>query len=395
MRKFTLLLFASLLLLGCGKNILPTGTIKQEGFTETIPFNFDYGLPIVKVNIAGVTYNFLLDTGAPTVISLELAATLKSRAVKKSTVEDSQGNDNKQEFILIDEIKLGGLHFNTIGAVVIDLKHSFEIKCLAIDGIIGSNQMSNAIWEIDYQNKNIIISDNFSEFKEPEGASKLHFIEMGQQKTPLVRVQIDSLKSKLLTFDTGANGSISLPFSHFKNAIQNYKQAKSYGHPSAGVYGPGKIDTITTVKVPYMKLGTLVLNNPLLTFENASASVIGNAFLKDYKTIINWKTKTIYLQQQEETNKLKVENLGFALRYTNNKPTVALLYMNSDAEKLGLQLGDEITEIDGSSLLNLNEEQACQYTFKSILSNKKEISLTYRRNNIEQTIKITSKILLE
>ena len=394
MKKATLLL-SVLLLFSCSKNLLPSGTIKQENFTETIPFNFDNGLPIIDVSIQGKTYNFLLDTGAPTVIDPELASILKSKTVKKSVVEDSQGNDNKQEFILIDEIKIGKLHFNDIGAVVIDLKRSFEIKCLNIDGIIGSNQMSNAIWQIDYKNKNISITDNFNDFKEPEGAEKVHFIEMGYQKTPLVRLQVDSTKSKLITFDTGANGNISLPYSHFENTIKDYKQIKSYGNPSTGVYGTGKKDTITTIKADFSKLGTLQLKNQLLVFEETASAVVGNDFLKNYKTTINWKNKTIYLQQQDTVLKQKLETIGFGIRYINKKPTVAIITKGSNAEKMGLQLNDEIIEIDGINLSSLTEEEACSYTFKSLISNKKEITMTYLRNGQRKEIKILSQVLLE
>ncbi|RZK10398.1 MAG: PDZ domain-containing protein [Flavobacterium sp.] len=393
--KKTILLLSALFLLSCSKNLLPSGTIKQEGFSETIPFNFDNGLPIIKVKIDGNEYSFLLDTGAPTVISPEVARTLNSKKVKKSIVSDSQGNNNKQEFILIDEIKIGRLHFNDIGAVVIDLKKSFEIKCLNLDGIIGSNQMSNAIWEIDYKNKNIVITDNFSGFKEPEGASKLHFIEMEPQKTPLVRVQVDSTNSKLITFDTGANGSIDLPLSNFESTINGYEKIKSFGNTSSGLYGIGKKDTIVTVKVGLMKLGTLQAKNQLISFENLSAAVIGNGFLKNFKTTINWKTKTIYLQQQDTIENAKVESFGFGIRYINLKPVVSNIILGSDAEKSGLKLGDEITEIEGIDLSDLTEELACEYAFKSLLSTKKEVSLTYTRNNEKQTIKISSKIFLE
>jgi len=393
--KNLLLLLSALLLLGCNKNLLPTGSIRQEHFTETIPFTFDSGLPIIKVTIEGIDYNFLLDTGAPTVISPELAAALHSKTVKKSIVSDSQGNDNVQEFVLINEIQIGRLQFNAIGAVVINLKKTFEIKCLNIDGIIGSNQMSNAIWEIDYKNKSITITDDFVGFKEPEGAAKINFIEMGNQKTPMVRIQVDSTRSKLLTFDTGANGSIDLPYSHFKNAIKEYKQVKSYGNSTSGVYGTGKKDTITTTKVSSIQLGTLKLNHQLLTLDDISSPLIGNAFLKNYKTTLNWKTRTIYLLQQDSVINSSVETLGLAIRYINNKAVVALLFQNSDAEKAGLQLGDEIIEIEGTNLEELTDAQACDHTFRSLLRNKKEVALTYLRNNKKQDIKIFSKVLLE
>lgn len=393
--KKVILLLAVLSLFSCGKDLLPTGAIRQEAFTETIPFNFDNGLPIIKVNMEGTDYSFLLDTGAPTVISPELARTINAKKVKKSIVGDSQGNGNVQKFILIDEMRIGRIQFNEIGAVVIDLKKTFEVKCLNIDGIIGSNQMSTAIWEIDYKNRNITITDNFIGFKEPDGAAKLHFIEMQPQKTPLVRVQVDSTKSKLITFDTGANGSIDLPLSNFETTIKDYKKVKSYGNTSAGLYGTGKKDTITTVKVGLMKLGTLETKNQLITFENESSAVIGNGFLKNYKTTINWKTKTIYLKQQDTLEEAKMESFGFAIRYINLKPVVTSLLLGSDAEKSGLQLGDEITEIDGTNLSGLTEEQACTYAFNSLLNDKEEVSLTYTRNNEKQNIKITSKIFLD
>lgn len=393
--KKVILLLAVLSLFSCGKDLLPTGAIRQEAFTETIPFNFDNGLPIIKVNMEGTDYSFLLDTGAPTVISPELARTINAKKVKKSIVGDSQGNGNVQKFILINEMRIGRIQFNEIGAVVIDLKKTFEVKCLNIDGIIGSNQMSTAIWEIDYKNRNITITDNFIGFKEPDGAAKLHFIEMQPQKTPLVRVQVDSTKSKLITFDTGANGSIDLPLSNFETTIKDYKKVRSYGNTSAGLYGTGKKDTIITVKVGLMKLGTLETKNQLITFENESSAVIGNGFLKNYKTTINWKTKTIYLRQQDTLEEAKMESFGFGIRYINLKPVVTSLLLGSDAEKSGLQLGDEITEIDGTSLSGLTEEQACTYAFNSLLNDKEEVSLTYTRNNEKQNIKITSKIFLD
>ena len=45
------------------KELLKTNYIKE------IPFNFDYGVPIIKASINDIEYNFLFDTGMPTVLS--------------------------------------------------------------------------------------------------------------------------------------------------------------------------------------------------------------------------------------------------------------------------------------------------------------------------------------
>lgn len=394
MKRFIVLL-SGLIAFSCAKPVLLPGTIRQQGFTETLPFNFDQGLPIIKVSINGSQYNFLLDTGAPTVISNELAAQLKPKLIKRSKVGDSQGNEGRQDFVSIEEIKIGQLQFTDVGAIVIDLKKSFEVKCLGIEGIIGSNQMSNAIWEIDYKNKNITINDNFSGFREPKEAAKLPFLEMAIQKTPLVKVRIDSIESNLITFDTGANGAITLSALPFEKTIKTYRKIKSYGNPSSGIYGMGERDTIITAKVPFLKMGTLKLNDQIVTFEDKSSLVIGNGFLKNYKTTLNWKTKAIYLEPFDTLKNRSLEGFGFGIRYSDRKPVITIITHGTDAERSGMQVGDEILEIDGINLLALSEEETCYYIFNSILTNKKEITMVFLRNDERREIKLTHKTLLE
>ena len=76
-----MLLTAILLLSGCSvqkklANLFQEGSIKQASFNAEIPFEYRLGLVIIKVELNNQTYDFVFDSGAPNVLSKELAATL-------------------------------------------------------------------------------------------------------------------------------------------------------------------------------------------------------------------------------------------------------------------------------------------------------------------------------
>ena len=131
------------------KKLLQGGEVLQKEFKTEIPFEYRRGLIILKVNIEGKQYDFMLDTGAPNVISKELAQQLNYKNKVKRKVGDSQNVQTKLGITKIKKISLGDLDFLNTAAVVSDLSIG-AVGCLGIDGLIGANLMRNAIWKIDY-----------------------------------------------------------------------------------------------------------------------------------------------------------------------------------------------------------------------------------------------------
>ena len=74
------LLFTFLILLnfGCNssKSFYNSGLVNSKNEIEEIKIIIINDLPLCQVEIEGKTYNFLVDTGAPTVISDEIFLTL-------------------------------------------------------------------------------------------------------------------------------------------------------------------------------------------------------------------------------------------------------------------------------------------------------------------------------
>ncbi|MCB0622040.1 MAG: aspartyl protease family protein, partial [Saprospiraceae bacterium] len=86
------LLFGS----GCGstkklQQLLLDGSRTPAAFSETISYEEVGGLIVVEAKLGGATRRFLFDTGAPNLISKELAREIGAVVHTRQRVRDSQG----------------------------------------------------------------------------------------------------------------------------------------------------------------------------------------------------------------------------------------------------------------------------------------------------------------
>lgn len=135
MKKILLSTLTTLLLLtGCSTiktiKLMKSGEVEQKEFNVKIPFEYRLGLIILRVDIASKEYDFVLDTGAPSVISKELAKKLDLSNITEQKVGDSQGEDSNLGFTKIEKLSISNINFLNTGAVIADLNQSQEVGCL-------------------------------------------------------------------------------------------------------------------------------------------------------------------------------------------------------------------------------------------------------------------------
>lgn len=395
--KKTIIISLLLIFASCNtlrNNILQNGTLKQTNFVEQIPFNFENGLPLVTVNIEGINYNFLLDTGAPTVITPKLAKFLNLSLATNSKTGDSQGNVKKQDFVVIKNIQIGNINFENTGAAVIDLHQNLTMKCLNYDGIIGANLMSKAIWEIDYPNKSIKITDKKEKLDISKNAISIDFTTK-IQKTPLVVIKIGNKIENKVTFDTGAKGNFNLTVSNFSTEIKNLKSIVQIGKSSTGIYGNGASNKTQFLKIQDLTLGNFNVKNQIVRFDENDTNLVGNDFFRFFKIVINWNENKIYMTKIIEFDSVKLEVFGFTTKFISNKCTVSSLYLNSQAEKAGIKLGDEILKVNEIDFKNLSENQICNFTLKGIFGNAEIAKVKILRDNNVLDFEVKKSILLD
>lgn len=194
MRKilYSFFVYSAITVPAQGKKFFEKGEVQLQNPVEKVNLRFENNLPFVKVDINGKMYNFLFDTGAPTVISGAIYKALNLKKKYKRVIGDSDQNMQQQILTELPEMKVDRLVFKNVGAVVLDL-NSAELGCLKIDGIIGANQMAKLFWKVNYSENSLEASKDLSLFDLRDYGSVIPF-ETKAQKTPMVSATL--LKEK-------------------------------------------------------------------------------------------------------------------------------------------------------------------------------------------------------
>jgi hypothetical protein len=372
-------------------HLMVSGEIEQEDFNVKVPFEYTLGLISLKVNIAGEEYHFFLDTGAPNVISKELAKKLKLRNDIEKIIGDNQGNYSKLGFSKIDKLSIGDLHFLNTGTAIADLKFLQEATCLKIDGIIGSNLMKKAIWKFDYQNQTITITNSREKLNISELASKIPFTT-NIYGTPLIDIQLNSTLEENVSVDLGSAHNLELSKKTFDSLTKSHptlSKTFSFGNAAAGLYGNGKADSTYYVKTPNISFGDISLENTVVGFRKNIISTLGTNFFKNYELIIDWFTKEIFLVNKSNYDYSTLANFGFAYSIQDGQLMVTEIYENMQ----DLELGDQILEINQFRYEQLTSEQWCEIFENGLIDDKlQEISITILRDNkeLQYTLKRTN-----
>lgn len=381
-------LFVLLLVLSCGSldKILNSGIVNATNYKEVIPFNYDNNFALVDVSINGKTYKFLVDTGAPTCISSAIYEDLNIERADYILVQDSQGQTNGQDVVILPEIKLGKLTYNNVGAVVVDLSDVFEFKCMGIDGIIGANQMAKSYWKFDYDKKEITITDQLSSYDLSSYTDTLSFV-VSEQKTPYIKGHVNGKKT-LFTYDTGFAGHIDIN----KNidTFENAAGFTNYGNSSLGLYDAIDSTSYRTIKVDSVRIGNVAMGSQVVDLDHGS--LIGNDFMNKHEVVLDWTSQKMYLKKLKEFEKATSSAFGFKFRVKENKAVVTGLIKEIPLE---LKIGDVILSINDFNLRDLTDENACEKYGAVSYENLEELEVLYLRDDKEFMTTIKRTVLIE
>ncbi|NML71734.1 clan AA aspartic protease [Chryseobacterium sp. RP-3-3] len=381
---YSLLILSTTTFSAQGKKFFKSGEVQLQNPVEKINLRYANDLPFVQVMINGKSYNFLFDTGAPTVISTAVYAELGLEKKHKSTVKDSQKNKHEQIFTILPEMTVDKAVFKDVGAVVMDFSVS-ELSCFRIDGILGANQMAKLFWKINYSENSLEASKDLAQFNPEEYDIVIPFNPRAQ-KTPVVETDWQGKKVDL-TFDTGFSGRLKITDKAF-DAQKVVKSVDVYGTSSVGAYGAGKPAPGHIFRTADLSLGNKKFSNEIIATGNAS--LIGNEFFKNFIFILDWSGNKIYMKRIKN-EPARLESFGFGYRFVDSKPTVAFVFQE---ENFPLKVGDDIISINNINLDSLDKDGACHYFLNRVESGQNAINVKIRRAGKEMEVKLEKKEFL-
>jgi hypothetical protein len=353
----------------------------QKGFIETIAFDDSFDQIIVPVKINGKTYNFMFDTGAVTVLSASLREELLLQPLFSNDFRDGSGTVQQQQIYSLPPVQLGTITFSNVSGAVIDMSKFSKMFCIKIDGIFGTNIMRTCRWKIDYTNKQLTFSDKKIK---PSGKVLEIDFEEGFSGSPMLNQRMGGYSFQSI-MDTGYNGMFSLPDSLFfkSTKAKALKAHKIYGKSSLTLFDD-KPTTEHLVLLDSIYIGKHLIKNKTARIEG-NMLLIGNKFFKDFgEVILDWEKQKVYLADVSVKEDKECAVFGFTPLRTDAGVSVGTLWENSNAQQLGMELGDAITDINGISVTNAPQEIWCTVVALFKEDTAQEISVSIRKKDGSQ-----------
>lgn len=353
------------------------GETKQEGYYSIIPYTLEGNKIIVTTNVLGNERRFLLDTGAPLVVSKALANELQLQTDTIIEVKDQSGKTKEMEYTTVNQIDFGGIAFDSIPCLIDDNSYLFD--CLEIDGVLGSNFLRNSIIQFAPDNK-IVITDDKSKLKLSAKDSISLFLTPNHSN-PYILIELNNKKQvrEQVLFDTGMNGfyDIALEIYRCHKTIRKatHRIAKSWGASSYGIHGSADDDLTYLLEVPLLQIGKCSFKNVKTQTTTGEHSRIGVDLLKYGTVTLDYLNEKFYFTPFEKEVDLLEKQLPISPNYKDNKFVVGIIWDKKLKKKISV--GDQIIALDDTSYENTD---ICTLIKRSS-SGKKEGILSIRRKD--------------
>ncbi|MFB9053602.1 retroviral-like aspartic protease family protein [Formosa undariae] len=398
-KTFLLILIISTLIISCSSlkrlKTVTQGEVEQENYIEEIPFRYVKKQIVLEITINKKKYDFIFDTGNDLTLidnSIINDINYKSNNVV-GEISDANGIISKSKYLSIDNLMIGKINFLNIGAYTSDLSHLYQV--LGRDtyvGIIGSNLMRKAKWQIDYKNKVIRVSDNIDNFNISNNAH-LFKTKSGKYGDAEIKIELNGTE-ELYTFDTGFNGNISADLSLFNkiNSNKNIPYITTTGINSIGANGITK-STKYSALLSVNLLNNIRLSNQIVTFKENESNILGNQFLEKFTITLDWANEVFYLDQniQFKEDVLSEYQVFFHPNYVENK-IILYSYENNYLLDKPIELGTQIIAINGVNVSNFKTQELYDYWANKNLT--KNIEIQIEEKGLKRKIILTEKQLL-
>jgi predicted aspartyl protease len=374
---------------------LKKGKVNAKNYYEEISFQFDKNKIIIPVDIEGKTYRFLLDTGAPNIISKEVYEVIKPKHISSIVTNDANKIVQSLDIVSLESLKIGEIEFQDFTTLVYDLNGSDIFKCFGIDGFIGSNMLRHSIIQIDSDAKKLVITDDIKQLGlDKKTSEKIKLV--GNQSSPYVLIQLkgQEVGKEMVLIDTGMGGLYDLSkqnYDIFKTKNIFNEIGTSDGASSLSLFGEVPINNQTRVHLPELSINGFKIHDAVTHTTKGNHSKVGAELLNYGMMTIDYKHKRFYFNPRTESPYLG-ESFGFTQTMKENKLVIG--YVWDEELKTKIKYGDIILEVNGQEI---SDSKFCNYVTKeSVLKTLKSLTLKVKTSDTVITdIQIHKKAITE
>lgn len=164
----------------------------------------------VSIGADGARHRMLLDTGAPTMVSSELASQHRLTTVGRVRIRSPDGMADWVPVVALPELRIGRLTVHGATAVMAGPGSSWPaLQAVAGAGVIGADLMQAAAWRFDYQGARLTIEPAGARTASASGVASLDFEPAAGSSSPLLTLAVDG-RDRAVLVDTGADAGLVL-----------------------------------------------------------------------------------------------------------------------------------------------------------------------------------------
>jgi len=351
---------------------LSGGTVQNTDFKVEIPFTYiDERISVKsKINDSDKEYTFILDTYSPCMVreGLIRSIPLDTLDLTEQMGRQLEGSIMKPLFPIYRTISLGEAVFNDIGAMVMREDEDNPFIQVLEDGLIGANLLKCCVWQFNFQEMKIVITDKRDKLDHLIRAIQVPFKPISIQQSPNIQITLNGEDRIDVQFDTGSKGFLTFSSVSLLSLVDSAEAVALHRRSISPIKKPGAdIETYHLVKLKTLKIGEKTFHDlPVGVYrtqdeKDTARGAIGIEFMKYFIVTIDWPENQLYLTPIEgQEMKHNIRTFGLTYGYFDGAVRVASMYGGSDAEKKGIKIGDPVIEINGQRVDNLSEDQIQQ-----------------------------------
>lgn len=377
---------------------LEQGQLHENFKHDTIPFRYSNSGHIlidVKINNSDRAYPFILDSGAGSYVFKNFTKEHPLEGNGFAFSMGATGNIFFSRIRKVQSLQIGTTTFNELNVEESDLNWD----CMDnVYGLIGPNVMRHLVWNIDFQKKIIVLSENIDDKHQNGQAIEIpvHESEFSHYLKVDLKFRYNRI-SKNVRIDFGNSGTLSLGENLLIEDGLNFKKKKILGVASKGL---GYATNNKSSDGSYYLVDSLIFNQSDYSVSNipvnaspSSSNFLGLGFFKKYKVTISWKDKVVILSPIDSIQNFVWKTYGFSTGYNENqnKVEVKKITENTPASRAGLPLLSEVVSINQKTFTT--SESYCE--FKDLEFKGDTMNIEIRHNDSIQLFQLTKEFLFD
>jgi predicted aspartyl protease len=348
---------------GQGEAALATVSVDSAGLPVTVPYREVAGSLVIDATFGdhSRTVPMILDTGAPTIISEELAQVFAPDAVGTIAATSADGRVTTSDVVRLPQLSIGGAQFSDVAAVVGAIEPGNPLYCVTDSGFIGASLMQAAAWQIDPRTNTVTIAASLGQLPETLAVGIPFTRASAIAPSPLIGIDAGTGTLPFVV-DTGSDGWIAASLEDLA---------------SAGISLGGRPPTVTTIALgasgpaaareqwtsAEMKLGAESATLPLATSEilPPGQGSLGTDLLSHFVVTLDWTNDMVYLEPITDAATRSPSIPMSATLSWDDGFTVGSI-VEGLAETDPLELGANVVAIDGRDVTTAPFDDFCKRT---------------------------------